>query len=641
MLCTRWDDYNTYIIKSGIPSIAAACAVCASILHTYQYILGISCSPFTYLFDFLTILFVLLCVYTYIYSYKNNWAIVTIKIIIALIWITGAASYAIFATISQCASTMDKHKGIFYAHVLDTEYKRYNTTALLQCTDKSGTFKAYSIFNTHYQLHTGDTLVFSATAYPTRSPEDIQNLYLARKGIHAVFYLNQDAIILHTFAPIGFQEKIQNFIKNIFYTTYSNDAASLFTALYLGNRDYIHPHVQFKFKEAGVLHVLAASGLHVGIIIFGIMAISRLLSATKNFSVLLATVGVCAYLFISDQPVSLIRASLMCVAGALCIVCNAQKHSINILCITACIILCLYPYELFSAGFQLSFLATAGILLTYTRYHMGLKHFHKAAAPLAVTFAAQLFTMPASVYHFQELSVTAFVANLVIIPLISVYMVAGILTPVMVYAGLANLYAFCIDNLYICIISCIQFFDQMHGTVYITSAIPFIIYVILLLIPLIYKKPANAIMFALLIAIMVYNNQPHFAHIIHHKSDSSCYVAQTENGSAQCIVTLNSYHDYSQLVQKLKSHAVTRLSLLLPDASFKNCTYAVLLGKEFHLETIYIGKYSPSSIAKLAYMAHIDNIPLVFIQHNQKPLQQPVWKKLNDIYTSMQHKLVK
>jgi ComEC/Rec2-related protein len=588
------------------------------------------------MFDFLAILFVSLCMYTHIYSYKYNWAIVTVKIIIAFVWITGAASYAIFSTISQCASTMHKHKGIFYAYVLDTEHKRYNTTAILQCTGRSGTFTAYSIFNTHYQLHAGDTLAFSATIYPTRSPEDMHNLYLARKGISAVFYLNQDAIILHTFAPIRYQEKIQNYIKHILYSTYSNDAASLFAALYLGNRDYIHPHVQFEFKEAGVLHVLAASGLHVGIIIFGIMALCRLLSAPKNISIVFATLCVCAYLFISDQPVSLVRASLMCVAGALSIVFNAQKHSINILCITACIILCLYPYELFSAGFQLSFLATAGILLTYTSYLKGLKHFYKARVPLAVTFAAQLCTMPVSVYHFQELSVTAFIANLFVIPLVSLYMIAGLLTPVMVYIGAGNVFAYCINQLYACIISCIQFFDQLHGTIYITSQLPLVMYLIVLIIPLVYKKPANAIILSLLITVMVYNNQPLSGHVFHHKSDSSCYVAQTENDSAQCIAALNSYHDYSQLVQNLKYHSVTKLSLMLPDASFKSCTYAILLGKKFYLEKIYIGEYCPSSIVKLVYMANIDNIPLDFIQHQSKLLQQPIWHKLMDMYTSMQ-----
>ncbi|MGB4268406.1 MAG: ComEC/Rec2 family competence protein [Spirochaetota bacterium] len=640
MLCTRWDDYNTYIIKIGIPSIATTFAVCAAILHTYQYILGISSSFFTYMFDFLTILFICICVYAYIYSYKNNWAIVTVKIIIALVWIIGTASLAIFNTISQCASITSKHKGIFYAHVLHTEHKRYTTAAILQCTGTSGTFKAYSIFNTHYQLHTGDTVVFSATAYPTRSPEDLHNLYLARKGICAVFYLNQDAIMLHTVAPVRYPEKIQNYIKHILYTTYSTDAASLFAALYLGNREYIHPHVQFKFKEAGVLHVLAASGLHVGIIIFGIMAFCRLVFFPKNISVLLTTVAICAYLFISDQPVSLIRASLMCVAGALCIVLNAQKHSINILCITACIILCLYPYELFSAGFQLSFLATAGILLMYNSYHKGLKHFYKAAAPLAVTFSAQLCTMPVSVYHFQELSVTSFIANLVVIPLVSLYMVAGLLTPVMIYTGTVNLYAYCINQLYTCIISCIQFFDQLHGTLYITSPLPPVLYLIVLLIPLMYKKRANVVILSLLTAGMIYNNQPLNGHIIHYKSDNSCYVAQTENGSAQCIMTLNSYRDYSQLVQNLKYHKVTRLSLMLPDASFKSCAYAILLGKQFCLEKIYIGKYSPPSIAKLIYATHIDNIPLYFNKHS-KLLQQPAWHKIFDMYTSMQLESVK
>ncbi|MCX8125426.1 MAG: hypothetical protein N3F66_14855, partial [Spirochaetes bacterium] len=133
MLCTRWDDYNKHIIRFGVPSIAAACAVCASILHTYQYILALPPSFASYIFDVLTLIFVSLCIYAHIYSYKYNGAIVTVKILIALVWIAGAASCAIFATISMCASAIDTHKGIFSAKILDTEYNRYNTAATVWC----------------------------------------------------------------------------------------------------------------------------------------------------------------------------------------------------------------------------------------------------------------------------------------------------------------------------------------------------------------------------------------------------------------------------------------------------------------------------------------------------------------------------
>jgi len=635
VLCTRWDDYNTYIIQYGIPSIAAACTVCATILHTYQYILGISCSPFTYIFDIMSLLFVSACMYSYIYSYKKYWAIVTVKTIIALIWITGIALFAMFSTISMCASTIDKHKGIFSAHVLDSEYKRYNTASLVQCTGTKGIFKAYCIFDTHYQLHAGDTIVFSATAYPTRSHEAVNTPYLARKGISAVFYLKKNDIIMHSQVSVGIREKIQEYINHWLSSTYSNDAASFLTALYLGNREYIHPYVQIAFKQAGVLHVLAASGLHVGIIIFGIMALCRLLSAPKKISVLLAALCVCTYLFISDQPVSLVRASLMCLIGALCIAFNAQRHSINILCITACIILCLYPYELFSAGFQLSFLATAGILLLYNKYHEGLRHYGKAAAPLAMTFAAQLFTMPVMVCHFQELSIIAFVSNLVIIPLVSVFMIGGILTPLAVLTGADNVLAYCINHLYVCIASCIQFFASLNGTVYITSLIPLISYTIVLLLPLLYKRRASAIFLTMLIGGILYSNQPHSPHIIKYKSDSSRYIARIENGSAQCIIALNTYSDYTQLVHQLKRYAVTRIAILLPDATSKSCAYAALLGKQYCLEKIYIGEFTPSSIAKLSYMAHIDNIPLEFIHYKNHLLQQPVWRELWNTYISM------
>ncbi|MCX8125500.1 MAG: hypothetical protein N3F66_15240, partial [Spirochaetes bacterium] len=72
--------------------------------------------------------------------------------------------------------------------------------------------QAYIKFDTHYPLHCDDSIVFSATVYPTRTTGTVNNLYLAKRGIAGVFYLQQDSIIMHIPAPLTYRERVREYI---------------------------------------------------------------------------------------------------------------------------------------------------------------------------------------------------------------------------------------------------------------------------------------------------------------------------------------------------------------------------------------------------------------------------------------------
>ena len=635
MLCIKWEDYNKYIAGWGIPSIAASSCACSSILHTYQYILSVSYYPFISIIDLVSFLFILALIYTLLYSFNKNKIIALLKIAIAFIWIAAVIATASFRTIAMCAYKIAPHKGIFHGKVLHTQHKRYNTIATIWCTGINGQYKAYCHFDHVHTIHNNDVIVFNATAYPTRNDNNSKQ-YLAQRGISAVFYLSNNSIVMHTVAAKNYRTKVQELLQHSLYRTMTHDAASLLAALYLGNKEIIHPHVQMAFKEAGVLHVLAASGLHVGIIMATILALCRLCKAPKKIAVMIASSGVLIYLYISYQPVSLLRASIMCAVAATAVLLNMQKHSINLLCCAACIILCIYPYEIFSAGFQLSFMATAGILLVYKQYHNGLKHCGRITSALAITFAAQLFTMPVSVYHFHELSVTAFLANLVIIPMVSIFMIAGSCIPLFCHAGLTNVASFIMHHIYTIIVKLTQFFASFHGSIYIDSLLLAGIYLIILIIPLVYKKKANIVILCGIIALLLYHNQPQNKVIHYNGGDSSWYTVLLDKGSACCIIDLKSFNDYDNLTSQLKKHSVTKVHIMLPNASNKNCTYAAMLAKQFALQDIAVGDYALYAIKKITTIASVDAIPIYFtIPHNKTMMDRDELIRL--YYTTKNH----
>ncbi|MGI6587404.1 MAG: DNA internalization-related competence protein ComEC/Rec2 [Peptococcia bacterium] len=165
------------------------------------------------------------------------------------------------------------------------------------------------------------------------------------------------------------------------------------------------------YKRAGVVHLFAVSGLHVGIILGLAWFLLSFLKPKPFLRLFLGTIILLGYGFMVGWSASILRSSLMALLGLLALTVGRKNDFYNSWGSAAWVILILYPGELFQVGFQLSFITTLGII--YLTPWLERKGCGKL---LAVPLAASISSMPILAYHFNQISLIA--------PLVNIFAVA-------------------------------------------------------------------------------------------------------------------------------------------------------------------------------------------------------------------------
>jgi competence protein ComEC len=196
-------------------------------------------------------------------------------------------------------------------------------------------------------------------------------------------------------------------------------SAALLAGLLLGERTDLPADVDAAFRRAGVYHVLAVSGFNVALVASTVWALLALARAPRRVAALgaLAVVGGFA-IVVGPQP-SVLRATLMAGLVLVALLLEREASVLNGLALAALVILAVRPADLHDPGFQLSFAATAGIVLAPLPRN-------RLAAAVAVSAAAQLAVLPIGLTHFNQLSTIGVLANLGVVPLAGLATVLGL-----------------------------------------------------------------------------------------------------------------------------------------------------------------------------------------------------------------------
>jgi len=180
---------------------------------------------------------------------------------------------------------------------------------------------------------------------------------------------------------------------------------------------------------AGVTHVLCVSGLHVGFVLAGVFLIAGPLGVPRRFYLLIVVPVLIFYAVMTGLGPAVFRAGVMAVLVLAAALLGRERDWPTALALAAGVLLLFNPLYIHELGFQLSFAATWGILYLgpllgeLLRVRLSLPHW--LTIPLQVTIAAQLATMPLLIYHFNLISFIAPLANLLLVPLVGVIMLAG------------------------------------------------------------------------------------------------------------------------------------------------------------------------------------------------------------------------
>lgn len=210
--------------------------------------------------------------------------------------------------------------------------------------------------------------------------------------------------------------------------------AGLAEALLIGYKDDLEKTLVQSYSNTGVVHVIAISGLHVGIIFWLLQAITRALGMAKRFrwmAVVFVITGLWLFALLAGAGPSVLRSALMFTCVAIGESLSKKTSVFNSLAISAFLLLCYNPYWLWDAGFQLSYMAVLSIVVfmkpVYNWFYISNKALDFFWKLNAVTLSAQILTLPISIYHFHQFPNYFLLTNLVAVPLSSIILIGEIL----------------------------------------------------------------------------------------------------------------------------------------------------------------------------------------------------------------------
>ncbi len=293
----------------------------------------------------------------------------------------------------------------------------------------------------------GDRVLVSGrlrSPQPARNPGGFDaRTYYTSRGVHALMSVRDEAGYRVTRRNTSFTwqtgviDPLRNSIDRSIDRTMRGDSAALLKGILLGERRQLPEDLLHTFRTIGLAHILAVSGLHVGLITLVIHTLLFVLRLPRNI-VVAGTLGILVlYAFITNLTPSVIRATIMAALFLAGRQLDRQTDTVNILAVAAIVILLIWPSALFDLSFQLSFLATYAIITGYPRMKELLPERISRSEKwwarwlrdgLLVSVAAQLGALPVVAGTFYQVSWMSAVANLFIGPLVFLNTTFGVLT---------------------------------------------------------------------------------------------------------------------------------------------------------------------------------------------------------------------
>jgi competence protein ComEC len=288
-----------------------------------------------------------------------------------------------------------------------------------------------------------DDILISKTPFknliPPLNPHQFDyKSYLKKKHIyHQLFVANTSLIKVERKGNTAFglasalRTHINSKLKQF---NFKSDELAIISALLLGQRQDISKEIYNSYTKAGAIHILAVSGLHVGIILLLLNFVFKPIESVKHgnvYKTIILVLILWGFAIIAGLSASVVRAVSMFTIVAIALNLNRPTNIYNTLAISMFFLLLFKPTFLFDVGFQLSYLAVFSIVIIQPMlYNLWRpKHFlfKFLWGIFTVTIAAQFGIIPVSLFYFHQFPGLFFISNLVIIPFLGTILGFGII----------------------------------------------------------------------------------------------------------------------------------------------------------------------------------------------------------------------
>jgi competence protein ComEC len=261
--------------------------------------------------------------------------------------------------------------------------------------------------------------------------------FMARKGVFHRQFVGKEVRIIQSGQSSDFRYFLDHLRQKMVLMLEAKipdpDSQQVAMALLLGQKQNLDPAIRQAYSETGVMHILAVSGLHVGIIYAIFLFLMKLARLKKHQTkyYLIAVIGIIwLYAFLTGLSPSVLRAATMFSLITLGQMRERKPSIYNVLAFSAMLLITANPDVIFDVGFQLSYLAVIGIVLIQPLILNWWLPSSKVGEYFwqmtSVSIAAQLVTFPLSVYYFHVFPTYFLIANLFVIPISFLIMQVGV-----------------------------------------------------------------------------------------------------------------------------------------------------------------------------------------------------------------------
>lgn len=263
--------------------------------------------------------------------------------------------------------------------------------------------------------------------------------YMENRGCRYYAFINEKAVIKHivpyhkrlVHKALILRESVIGMYKSL---GLNGSRLAIVSAITLGYRDMVDNEQKQEFIRAGVMHIMAVSGLHAGIVSLFVSSILFFLrKRLKWLRVIITLITLWGFAIVTGLSTSVMRASIMFSflhAGGLM---RRHVNSINSVLASSFIQMLIRPSVIFDSGFLLSYSAVIALICFYREFYLKLNFKNLPADRIwqasAVTIVAQLGTLPLTITLFNRFPSFFFIANIIIVPLVSVLVITGCLIP--------------------------------------------------------------------------------------------------------------------------------------------------------------------------------------------------------------------
>ncbi len=439
-------------------------------------------------------------------------------------------------------------------------------------------------------LEIGNSIAFKGQLQEIQNPlnphEFDYQSYLRLRNIYHSVYLKEENWTTYnnekTFSLVSLSQKIRKQLLDTYRASgLEQTEFAMVAALVLGYDDEIDRPLMNAYSHTGTLHVLSVSGLHVGIIYLLLGYMLSFLNRNKTttwIKVFIIIAVLWFFVLLSGFSAPAVRAAFMFSLILLGKTLFEHVETANIVLVSAFFSLCINPFWLADVGFQLSYIAVLGIIYLYPFFYnmfiFSWAFADKIWALCAVSMAAQLATLPITLYYFHQFPALFLITNLVVIPISIVVMYGGIL--LLLFSKItfiANILVWVTAILIKTMNACALFFDSVPFCVidgiHLSLVNVILLYVLILLVFIsIEQKSFKVLMSSFVLAVIIVCVSICFD--LQTKTNKELVIYQSDKTNALAVFLGNKYTQVSDTIPDDRLQSAIRENKIYHDVVFEN-----------------------------------------------------------------------